>query len=99
MHARVTYLEFEPENLDEVARLFDSAVRAVHEQEAGFRGAALLVRDDGKALALNLSEDLDHLRENDTRGIYTAEVAEFRSLIIGHPRRDFFRVAVSVGID
>lgn len=99
MHARVTYLEFEPENVDEVARLFERAVGAVHESESGFRGAMLLVREDGKAMAVNLAEDDQHLKANDASGLYQSEVAEFRSLIVGHPRRQFFRVAVSIGID
>ena len=99
MHARVTYLEFEPDNVDEAARRFESAVRVVHETEPGFRGAMLLIREDGTALALNLAEDAEHLKANDTSGLYQSEVAEFRSLIVGHPRRQFFRIAVSVGLE
>lgn len=99
MHARVTYLEFAPENIDDAARLFEDAVAAVHETEPGFRGAALFLREDGKAMAINLAEDAEHLKANDASGIYQAEVAQFRSLLVGHPRREFFRVAVSVGLD
>lgn len=99
MHARVTFLEFDPKDTDDVARLFEEAVGVVHEQEDGYRGALLLVREDGKAMAVNLSESLEHLRTNDRAGLYQAEVAKFRSLIVGHPRREFFRLAVSMGIE
>ena len=99
MHARVTFLEFRPEDLDHVAELFQDAVGVVHEQEEGYRGAVLLVRDDGKALAVNFADSLEHLRANDQRGLYQAEVARFRELIVGHPRREFFRVAVAMGVE
>ena len=96
MHARVTFLEFQPEDIEASARLFQEAVSAIHEQETGFQGAFLLVRDDGTAMAINFADTLDNLRENDRKGVYQSEVANFRSLIVGHPRREFFRIAASI---
>jgi hypothetical protein len=47
---------------------------------------------------IDLADSLDHLRANEKHGLYQAEVARFRSRIVGHPHREFFRVVVSKGI-
>ena len=98
MHARVTFAQVKPEDIEDSARLFgDGIIRAAREEE-GFRGALLLVRDDGTVMAIDLADSLDHLRANEKHGLYQAEIAKFRSRIVGHPHREFFRVAVSRGI-
>jgi hypothetical protein len=50
-----------------------------------FRRALFLARDDGTVMAIDLADTLDHLRANEKHGLYQAEVAKFRSRIVGHP--------------
>ena len=99
MHARVTFLKILGDNLEEVARRFEEAVAVTHEREQGFRGAILLTRRNGTALAINLADSPEDIQANDREGLYQAEVARFRELIHGHPRREFFDVSVAVGLD
>ena len=98
MHARVTFAQVKPEDIEDSARLFVEGIIPAARQEEGFRGALFLVRDDGAVMTIDLADSLDHLRANERHGLYQSEVAKFRSRIVGHPRREFFRVAVSKGI-
>ena len=98
MHARVTFAQVKPEDIEDSARLFGEGIIPAAREEAGFRGALFLVRDDGTVMAIDLADSLDHLRANEKLGYYQAEVAKFRSRIVGHPRREFFRVALSRGL-
>ena len=98
MHARVTFAQVKPEDIEDSARLFGEGIIPAAREEEGFRGALFLVRDDGTVMAIDLADSLDHLRANEKHGLYQAEVAKFRSRIVGHPHREFFRVAVSKGI-
>jgi heme-degrading monooxygenase HmoA len=97
VHARVTFAQVKPDDIEDSARLFAEGIPAAREEE-GFRGALFLVRDDGTVMAIDLADSLDHLRANEKHGLYQAEVAKFRSRIVGHPHREFFRIAVSKGI-
>ncbi len=98
MHARVTFAQVKPEDIEDSARLFEEGIIPAAREEEGFRGALFLVRDDGAVIAIDLADSLDHLRANEKKGLYQAEVAKFRSRIVGHPHREFFRIAVSKGI-
>ena len=98
MHARVTFAQVNPEDIEDSARLFEEGIIPAAREEEGFRGALFLARDDGTVMAIDLADSLDHLRANEKQGLYQAEVAKFRSRIVGHPHREFFRVAVSKGI-
>jgi hypothetical protein len=98
VHARVTFAQDKPEDIEDSARLFEEGIVPAARQEEGFRGALFLVRDDGTVMTLDLADSLDHLRANEKHGLYQAEVARFRNRIVGHPHREFFRVAVSKGI-
>jgi hypothetical protein len=98
VHARVTFAQVKPEDIEDSARLFAEGIIPAAREEEGFRGALFLVREDGTVMAIDLADRLDDLRANEKHGLYQAEVAKFRSRIVGHPHREFFRVAVSKGI-
>ena len=98
MHARMTFAQVKPEDIEDSARLFEEGILPAARDEEGFRGALFLVRDESTVIAIDLADSLDQLRANEKHGLYQAEVAKFRSRIVGHPHREFFRVAVSKGI-
>jgi hypothetical protein len=98
VHARVTFAQVKPEEIEDSAQLFAEGIIPAAREEEGFRGALFLARDDGTVMTIDLADSLDHLRANERHGFYQAEVAKFRSRIVGHPHREFFRVAVSKGI-
>ena len=78
MVARVTSVAVKPEDLDESARLFDESVLPAARQEAGFMGALLLVRDDGRAIAIDLCDTIENLRANERNGFYQEQIAQVR---------------------
>ena len=98
MYARVTFVQVTPEHVEDSARLFEESVVPAARQEEGFRGAMLLVRESGEGMAIDLADSLEHLRANEQSGFYQSQVAKFRDKIVGHPRREIFRVAVSKGV-
>lgn len=98
MFARVTFVQVRPEDVEQSVRVFDDSVLPAARQESGFRGALLLVRENGEAMAIDLADSLDDLTANEQSGFYQSQVAKFRDKIVGHPRREVFRVAVSKGV-
>jgi hypothetical protein len=98
MVARVTSVRVNPEDIEESVRLFDESVIPAVEHEKGFRGVLLLLRDDGHALAIDLADTLDDVRENERTGVYQSQVAKFADKIVEHPHREVYRVAVVKGL-
>jgi hypothetical protein len=98
MVARITHVHVAPESIDESARLFDESVVPAAEQEVGFMGALLLVRPDGDALAIDLCDTLENMRENERNGFYQSQVAKFADQITGRPTREFYEVRVAKGL-
>lgn len=98
MHARVTFIQVPPADIEESVRLFDESVVPSARAEEGLAGAVLLVRENGEAMAIDLADTLEHLQANERSGFHQSQVAKFRDRIVGHPRREIFRVAVSKGV-
>lgn len=98
MVARVTSVAVKPEDVAESTRLFDESVLPAARGEHGFMGALLLVRDDGRALAIDLCDTLENLRANERSGFYQEQIAKFAEKIVGHPTREVYEVAVAKGI-
>lgn len=95
MVARVTQVRVNPEDVAESVRLFDESVMPAAEQEEGFLGALLLVRDDGRALAIDFCDTREHMQANERNGFYQQQIAKFAGKIVDHPSRQFYDVAVS----
>lgn len=98
MVARVTHVRIGPEDIAESVRLFEESVIPAAEQEEGFMGALLLVREDGRALVLDLCDSIEHMRENERNGFYQSQVAKFAGKIVERPAREFYDVAVAKGV-
>ena len=98
MVARVTHVRVGPEDVEGSVRLFDESVVPAAEQEEGFMGALLLVRESGEALAIDLCDTIEHARENERSGVYQTQVAKFADRIVGRPSRDFWEVRVAKGV-
>lgn len=97
MVARVTQVRVNPEDVAESVRLFDESVVPAAEQEEGYMGALLLVREDGRALAIDLCDTLEHMQANEHSGFYQQQIAKFADKIVDHPTRHIYDVAVSHG--
>lgn len=98
MVARVTHVRVNPEDVEDSVRLFDESVVPAAEQEDGFMGALLLVRPDGRAIAIDLCDTLEHMRQNEASGFYQQQVAKFAGNIVERPTREFYDVAVAKGV-
>ena len=97
MVARVTHVRVKPEDVADSVRLFDESVIPAAQQEEGFMGALLLVREDGRALAIDLADTLEHAHANERNGVYQSQIAKFADRIIDHPKREFYDVRVAKG--
>lgn len=95
MVARVTHVRIHPEDIAESARLFDESVVPAAREEAGFLGALLLTRSDGRALAIDLCDTLEHMQANERNGFYQTQIAKFTDKIVDHPSREFYDVNVA----
>ena len=98
MVARVTSVAVKPEDIDESTRLFNESVLPAAKREKGFMGALLLVRDDGRAIAIDLCDTLENLRANERNGFYQTQVAKFAGKLVDRPSREFYDVAVAKGV-
>jgi hypothetical protein len=98
MVARVTQVRMNPADVEESVRLFDESVVPAAEQEEGFMGALLFVREDGHALAIDLCDTLEHMSENERNGFYQTQVAKFADKFTGRPSRQFYTVRVARGV-
>ena len=98
MVARVTQVRVNPEDVAESVRLFDESVLPAAEQEEGFMGALLLVREDGRALAIDLCDTLEHMQANEHSGFYQQQITKFAGKIVDHPTRQFYDVPVARGV-
>lgn len=98
MVARVTHVRVKPKDVEDSVRLFDESVVPAAEQEDGFMGAMLLVREDGTALVVDLCNTMDNMRQNERNGFYQSQVAKFADRIVDRPSREFYEVRVAKGV-
>jgi hypothetical protein len=98
MVARLTFVQVNPDDVDESVRLFDESVVPAAAQEEGFMGALLLVRPDGRGIAIDLADSIEHAQANERSGFYQSQVAKFADKITGAPHREFFEVRVAKGV-
>ena len=99
MVARVTSVAVSPDDIEESTQLFEASVVPAARREKGFMGGLLLVRDDGRAIVIDLCDTVDNLRANERNGFYQAQIAKFADRIVGHPTREVYEVAVARGVD
>ncbi len=98
MVARVTHVRVGPEDVEDSVRLFDESVVPAAEQEEGFMGAMLLVREDGRALVVDLCDTMENMRQNERNGFYQGQVTKFADRIVERPAREFYEVRVARGV-
>ena len=98
MVARVTRVRVKPEDVEQSVGLFDESVVPAAEQEEGFMGALLLVREDGRGIAVDLCDTLEHMQANERNGFYQTQVAKFAKKLVDAPKREFYDVAVARGL-
>jgi hypothetical protein len=98
MVARVTRVRVNPEDIDESVRLFDESVIPAAKQEEGFRGALLLMRSNGEALAIDLADSLEHAQANERSGFYQSQITKFAGKIVERPTREIYEVRVAKGV-
>ena len=98
MVARVTRVQVRPEDVADSVRLFDESVVPAAREEKGFMGTLLLVREDGRGIAIDLCDTLENMRANEASGFYQTQIAKFADRIIEHPTREFYEVAVAKGV-
>ena len=99
MVARVTHVRVNREDIEESVRVFDESVVPAAKQEQGFMGALLLVRKDGRALAIDLCDTLENMRANERSGFYQGQIAKFADKIVERPSREVYEARVVKGVE
>lgn len=95
MHARVNYVTFRSNGLDEVARMWPLAVAAYRGK--GFAGGwFLLDRTSGESVSVVLFDNVDAARANESQGDFRAAESPFRALRLSEPDKHYYDVAASI---
>jgi heme-degrading monooxygenase HmoA len=99
MIARVTLAEIDPVRMSveqAVRRFQDSVVPALHEQD-GYRGAYVLLTDEGKVLVLTFweTEEAAEAGLRGTRSFYAEQIEKFVTLYRSSPGREMYDVVVA----
>ena len=97
MHARVTFAQVKPADIEDFARLFEDGIIPAAREEEVFRGALFLVRDDGTVMAITSPTASTTCAPTRSTGS-TKQRSRSPAPLVGHPDRELFRVAVSKGI-
>jgi heme-degrading monooxygenase HmoA len=96
MHVRATSVHLQPDKVDEAIRIFQESVVPAAKQQAGFRGATLLVdRATGKGLSLTHWASEAEMKAGESSGYYQEQIAKFGPLLTAQPSREAFEVAVT----
>jgi heme-degrading monooxygenase HmoA len=96
MHVRATTVQLQPDKVDEAIRIFQESVVPAAKQQAGFRGATLLVdRATGKGLSLTHWASEAEMKAGESSGYYQEQIAKFGPLLTAQPSREAFEVAVT----
>ena len=87
MHARLTYVSVQPDNVDEATSLYEGTIEALQGQP-GFAGA----RGTGRSISITLWESVDAEQASSQSGFYQEQVARFAALFTAEPEMDSMEV-------
>ncbi len=95
MHARVTTGVFQPENVDEMARIYQSDIVPVIATQQGFKGVYLLIdRSSGESISLTLWASETDGQAYEASGAYKAQVDKLRHLFTAAPSLKTYETVV-----
>ena len=95
MFARLTTVQVNVENIDEVIKIFDEKVVPAAKSQNGYRGAYLLTdRKTGKGIAISLWDSEEDAVANEQSGYYKEQVGRFAEYMTAPPVQEGFEVAL-----
>ncbi len=95
MFARLTTVQVNVENIDEVIKIFDEKVVPAAKSQKGYSGAYLLTdRKTGKGIAISLWDSEEDAVANEQSGYYKEQVGRFAEYMTAPPVQEGFEVAL-----
>ena len=95
MHARLTFVQVDPDKLEETTAIFRDSVVPAAKQQFGFeRGYLLADRATGKGVAITLWASEADMKSGEGSGYYQQQLAKFAPLFKGPPVREVYEVEV-----
>jgi len=95
MHARLTFVQIDPSNLEEATAIFRDSVVPAAKQQVGFeRGYLLTDRATGKGIAITIWVSEANMKAGEGSGYYQQQLAKFAPLFKGPPVREVYEVEV-----
>ena len=97
MHARVTMVQSQRGQQDELVQIYQESVVPAAERQAGFRGALLLSDPySDKGISITLWESEAAMVAGETSGYYQEQIRKFGTLFAAPPNREHYEVSVQV---
>lgn len=99
MYARVAQVRIRPEQVPEATRIYREGVVPALRQQAGFRGAELLVQpESGRGISITFWESEAARTAGEVGGFYQEQLQRFAGMFTESPVRDAFEVSVLVDL-
>jgi len=97
MHARVTMVQVQQGQQDEVVRIFQESVVPAAQQQSGFKGALLLTDPhSNKGMSITLWESEAAMVAGETSGYFQEQIRKFGTLFTAPPNREHYEVNIQV---
>jgi heme-degrading monooxygenase HmoA len=95
MHARVTMMQSQRGQRDELVRIYQESVVPAAQRQPGFKGALLLTDPHSdKGISLTLWESEAAMVAGETTGYYQEQIRKFGMLFVAPPNREHYEVSV-----
>ena len=99
MHARVTMVQSQRGQQDELVRIYQESVVPAAQRQEGFK-AALLLTDphSDKAISITMWESEAAMVACETSGYYQEQIRKFGTLFTAQPNREHYEVSVQAEV-
>ena len=95
MFARLTMVQVNAEEIDEVIKIFEDSVVPAAKSQKGYSGAYVLTdRSTGKCYALSLWDSEEDAVANEQSGYYKEQVGKFAPFMTAPPVQEGLEVAI-----
>lgn len=92
MHARLTYVNVQSDNVDEAISIYEGTIAAL-EGQPGFAGALLLGdRGTGKSISITLWDSVEAEQATTQSGFYQEQLGRFAALFTAQPEVESMEV-------
>lgn len=97
MYARVTFVQFLPDKIDEAIGIYQDSYLPDAKQQKGNEGGYLLIdRETGKGISISLWASQADMTAGETSGHHQQQLAKFKPFFSAAPVRELYEVSARV---